>query len=323
MQSNDEPSEKKEMEKALLNILEDYSAEKQYEQNNQIALWNILEDFENQTWSLENVERAMLNILDDYVDEKRKTEKLDVNLILANKELDQFTYMTAHDLKEPLRTITNFTTLLNRKYCGKWDQEAGEYVQLILSATSKMIHLIDDLLLLSRTGRGMSIQSVDCNVVLQEAISNLDASIKASDAKITSAVLPVLMGNQTELRQLFMNLISNAIKFHKKDMRPEIEITVKDTPVEYIFTVKDHGLGIAKDFVDKLFVSFQRYYSDSEYFGSGIGLAICKKIVALNKGKIWVETKEGEGSAFNFSISKQIEVVGYTERDSKFGFGTA
>jgi light-regulated signal transduction histidine kinase (bacteriophytochrome) len=158
----------------------------------------------------------------------------------------------------------------------------------------------------SRVGKNISFEPTDCNKILKEAIADLDSSIKESNAKITFAILPILKGNDIKLKQLFQNLISNAIKFRKKNTTPEIEITVEEKDKEYLFAIKDNGIGIEEQYFKKLFIIFQRLNNATEYPGTGIGLATCKKIVDLHHGKIWIESKLGAGSTFYFTISKEI-----------------
>lgn len=228
-------------------------------------------------------------------------------LAFSNKELEQFVYIASHDLQEPLRTISNFVGLIEKKYSGTTDKDAMQYLGFIVDAAGRMKNLIKDLLDLARIGTNVTFTMIDCNEVFKEVMANMAASIKESNAKITVATLPVLKGNTSELKQVFQNLISNAIKFHKKNVIPEINITVEDKNTEYLFAVQDNGIGIEEQSINKLFVIFQRLNTATEYQGTGIGLATCQKIVALHHGKIWVESKFGEGSTFYFTLPKEIE----------------
>jgi signal transduction histidine kinase len=239
----------------------------------------------------------------------KRTEELAVlnkDLISANHELEQFAYAASHDLQEPLRTISNFTKELQKKNSEKKDEESELYIKYIVSSSAKMQNLIKDLLDFSRVGKNISFTMVDCNEILKEVIMEIDAAIKEAKAEIVFEKLPVLTGNATELKRLFQNLISNAIKFQKKGTTPVIKITVEETESEYVFAVEDNGIGIDEKYIGKLFVVFQRLNNASEYPGTGIGLAICKKIVMLHGGEIWVKSKPGEGSTFYFSITKEI-----------------
>lgn len=232
---------------------------------------------------------------------KQKSEEL----IRSNQELEQFAYVASHDLQEPLRTISNFVGMLEKTQHGKIDNDANNYLNFIISATSRMQNLIKDLLDYSRVGKSITFSIVDCNSILKDVLAGMDASIKESNAIITSDILPKVKGNDIQLKQLFQNLISNSIKFRKKDSVPEIKITVEEKPTEYFFAVKDNGIGIDEKHINKLFVLFQRLHPETEYPGTGIGLATSKKIVLLHGGKIWVESKLGEGSVFYFTLPKE------------------
>ncbi|OFY85891.1 MAG: hypothetical protein A3F72_08135 [Bacteroidetes bacterium RIFCSPLOWO2_12_FULL_35_15] len=232
---------------------------------------------------------------------KQKSEEL----VHINNELEQFVYMASHDLQEPLRTISSFVELIDEQYSEKLDNDANQYLQFIVTATSKMQNLIKDLLDYSKVARNITFAIVDCNNILKEVIAEMGASIKESNAKITYAILPILKGNDIKLKQLFQNLLSNAIKFRKKNTTPEIKITVEEKDNEYLFCIKDNGIGIDEQYFEKLFIIFQRLNNASDYPGTGIGLATCKKIVALHNGKIWLKSKLGEGSTFYFTISKE------------------
>lgn len=237
----------------------------------------------------------------------RMLHKKSGELVDSNKELEQFAYVASHDLQEPLRTISNFVELLEEKYAGRIDEDADQYLKFIMTATAKMQNLIRDLLELSRIGRNITFSPIDCNKVLESVTTEMQLSIKESNAKIASETLPVVMGNEIELKQLFQNILSNAIKFRKKESGLKIEITVEDKNTEYLFAVKDNGIGIEEQYKEKIFVIFQRLNSATEYPGTGIGLATCRKIVALLNGKIWVESKLGEGSTFYFTIPKKMK----------------
>lgn len=248
--------------------------------------------------------QAVVRDVTERIKIEKEIEKKSEELAASNLELEQFAYVASHDLQEPLRTIANFVGLLDKKYSGKTDQDAQQYFTFVTNATSKMQNLIKDLLEYSRVGRNMKFDQVNCNDVLTGVIAGIDVSIKESNAKITFSKLPVLKGNEIELGRLFQNLINNAIKFRKKNSTPEISITVQEKEKEYLFAIKDNGIGIDEKHINKLFIIFQRLHTDAEYPGTGIGLATCKKIVALHGGKIWVESKLAEGSTFYFTLPK-------------------
>lgn len=219
----------------------------------------------------------------------------------ANRELEQFAYIAAHDLQEPLRTIINFVGLLTDKY-KMTDEDARLYVRFILSATRRMQDLIKDVLDFSRTGRNTVCKQVDMNVILGEVLKNMDQVIREKNAIVTCKEMPVVEGYEEELKRLFQNLISNAIKFQNPGTVPEVIILVQKKAKEYVFSVKDNGIGIDQKHLKKLFVIFQRLHNSAEYPGTGIGLATCRKIVALHGGEIWVKSTPGKGSIFYFSI---------------------
>jgi PAS domain S-box-containing protein len=233
---------------------------------------------------------------------KQKSEEL----MHANKELEQFVYVASHDLQEPLRTISNFAGLFEQDYSDKLDEDTNQYLSFIVKAAARMQNLIKDLLDFSRIGRKITFVNVDCNKILLEIIAEMGSSITESSAKINYSNLPILKGNETELKQLFQNLISNAIKFRKKDVSPVIDISSQEKETEYLFAIKDNGIGFEEEYKDKIFIIFQRLHNAEEYPGTGIGLATCKKIVTQHNGRIWVESKLGEGSTFYFTISKKL-----------------
>jgi len=236
---------------------------------------------------------------------ENKLEQVIENLQNANKELEQFTKVASHDLQEPLRTISSFVKLLERKCSGRLDEETKAYMGFIVSAATRMRHLIDDLLEFARVGQDLSMEDVDCNEILEEVLTDLSLSIRENKIKITTSILPKVIGKRIRLKRLFQNLIMNSIKFRRTDVQTEIEVFVEEKETEYIFTVKDNGIGIESQYLPKLFTIFQRLHPSDEFPGTGIGLAICKKIVFLHHGTIWVESQIGEGSAFHFSIPKK------------------
>jgi PAS domain S-box-containing protein len=245
--------------------------------------------------------RDMNTILELKVNER--TEELKK----TNNELEQFAFVASHDLREPLRTISNFVGLFQKQYKGKLDKNADEYLRFISDSTGRMETLITDLLDYSRIGKtDLDKTKLDCNILLKEVLNDLSKSINESNAEIHSEQLPMLMGYPTEIKSVFQNLLSNAIKFQKKDAHPIVHITVKDNASEWLFGVKDNGIGIDKTYFNKLFVLFQRLHSKEEYPGTGIGLVQCKKIIELQGGKIWVESELGKGSIFYFTIPKTL-----------------
>ncbi|MEO6454345.1 MAG: PAS domain S-box protein, partial [Ginsengibacter sp.] len=219
-----------------------------------------------------------------------------------NKELEQFAYVASHDLQEPLRTTISFVELFKKQYYGKLDSKGNKYLDYIAEASDRMRVLIKDLLDFSRIGHNKDAEEVDCNLILQNVITDLDKAIKDSNAEIKSDYLPVISGYATELKQLFQNLIFNSIKFRKQNTAPRIEITAEKKNDYWQFAFTDNGIGISQEHYERIFIIFQRLHTRSEYKGSGIGLSHCKKIVELHHGKIWVNSIRNEGSTFYFTI---------------------
>lgn len=224
------------------------------------------------------------------------------DLQLKNQELEQFVYIASHDLQEPLLTVSNFIELLQVEYGHLHDEDANMYMSFIGQAAERMRSLIKDLLDYSRIGKAKQTESVNVNLLLQAVKSDLDNLIKASGAQIIYHELPTVKAYRTELSQLFQNLLTNAIKFAKKDVAPVINITASAHNNGWVFTVKDNGIGIDNQFKEKIFLIFQRLHNRDDYPGNGIGLANCKKIVTMHNGEITVESEPGEGSAFKFTL---------------------
>lgn len=225
-------------------------------------------------------------------------------LEIKNKDLEQFAYVASHDLQEPLRTVVGFAKLLERNYGKELDKNANEYLQFISQAALRMSELIKGLLAYSRIGVNRELGWVDCQAILQHSLEDLQAQIEKSGAIIKVKKLPQLKGYSIELRVLFQNLISNAIKFRKEGIVPKIRIAAKEDKDSWTFSVKDNGIGIETEHKEKIFAIFQRLHGRSEYEGTGIGLAHCQKIVDLHGGKIWSESEYGKGSTFYFTIPK-------------------
>lgn len=219
-----------------------------------------------------------------------------------NLELEQFAYVASHDLQEPLRTTSSFVQLLQKQYQGKLDEKADTYLRFIVNSSDRMKIFIKDLLDYSRIGSKHEIEQVDCNEVLNDVEADIYKAISDAHATINNTGLPFVPGYKTDLKQLFQNLLLNAIKFKKPGVAPEINISATEVEGFWQFAVSDNGIGIQQKHFDRIFVIFQRLHTRSEYDGSGIGLSHCKKIVELHNGKIWVESIDGEGSTFYFSI---------------------
>jgi light-regulated signal transduction histidine kinase (bacteriophytochrome) len=247
---------------------------------------------------LANIELAFQNDLK----EKRAAE-----LMNANKELEQFSYIASHDLQEPLRTVSNYMKVFEEDYFDKLDDNAQKYLRAVNEATKRMSILIKALLDFSRLGRNSKVTFVDSKKLIDDVIADLETVISISGTTIHIADMPKLNVYETELSQVFQNLISNAIKFQKKEIHPIIHIHAKRIKNVWQFSVNDNGIGIAESHFERIFNIFQRLHnSEKEYQGNGIGLANCKKIIQLHQGKIWVESKIGQGSTFLFTIPNDL-----------------
>jgi PAS domain S-box-containing protein len=223
----------------------------------------------------------------------------------SNSELEQFAYVASHDLQEPLRMVASYVQLLERRYKGKLDTDADEFIGYAVDGANRMRGLIDDLLTYSRVSRlGKPFAPVDVESTLDIALLNLQASIADNGAVVTHDKLPTVVADGGQLVQLFQNLIGNAIKFHGKEP-PRVHVSARVEQTEYLFSIKDNGIGIAPEYFDRLFKIFQRLHTREEYSGSGIGLAICKRIVERHGGRIWIESEVGKGSTMYFTLSKR------------------
>ena len=249
----------------------------------------------------------MIGKVEDITERKLAEEKLVStlqNLELSNKDLEQFAYVANHDLQEPLRMISSFTQLLERKYKDKLDQDANEYIRFAVDGAIRMQKLLNDLLEFSRIKKSQAEQyePVDASALLGQAVANLKQLLTENTALVTNDDLPVINADEAQMIRLFQNLIENAVKFHKKTELPQIHISCTKQNNMYRFSVADNGIGIEKQYHDKVFVVFQRLHSVKDYPGTGIGLSICKRIVERHGGTIWFESEVGEGTTFYFTI---------------------
>ncbi|REG83462.1 PAS domain-containing protein [Algoriphagus antarcticus] len=234
---------------------------------------------------------------------EKKLNQFNVELLRKNKEIEQFAYAASHDLQEPLRSISNFSKLLAEKLETYPDKEVNEYMSLVSGGANRMSNLIFDLLEYSRIGKDMSKSATDCDKLVHEILIDLTAIIKESGAVIHVEKLPVIICH--DLKSVFQNLILNAIKFKKLGHSPVVIISATDIGKEFLFTIEDNGIGIEKEYYDRIFIIFQRLHLRTAYAGTGIGLSLSKKIIELHGGKIWVESEFGNGSTFYFTIPKE------------------
>lgn len=227
----------------------------------------------------------------------------------SNKELQQFAYVASHDLQSPLKTIENYLGLLDTRYGEGMNDDARKLVGVSTAAAQRMRQLIKDLLDFSRVGSTNEFVPVDLSKLVSEIREDMHEEIAANGVQLEVDTLPVLNGHHTDLKQLFQNLISNGIKYRRKDSTPRILVQAKEQPDYFLFSVKDNGIGISAQYYDRIFEIFQRLHGRGEYPGTGIGLATCKKVVDIYGGKIWVESVVNEGSTFYFIIPKVIKTV--------------
>jgi PAS domain S-box-containing protein len=246
-----------------------------------------------------------LSMLTDITECKTAEENLKLKLeelAISNAELEQFAYVSSHDLQEPLRMITSYLQLLQRKYQGNLDDKVDKYIHFAVDGASRMQNLINDLLELSRVStRSREPESTNCKFILNQVLSNLKLMIRDNKATISHDTLPEVIADSTQLGQVFQNLILNGIKFRHEET-PKIHISAVKKETEWIFSVQDNGIGIDPRYSEKIFEIFKRLHTREAYSGTGIGLAICKRIVEGHGGRIWVESELGKGSTFYFTL---------------------
>lgn len=248
--------------------------------------------------------KGFLLLVEDITQRKLAEEKLKSTvdeLDRSNKELERFAYVASHDLQEPLRMVASYTQLLANRYKGKLDSEADVFINYAVDGANRMKKLISDLLAYSRLSKKMEMKETDLNVLIENVRNVLALAIKESGALIIADPLPPVKGDETQLFQLFQNLLANAIKF-RNSKSPEITIKAKRDKNEWIISVSDNGIGIDPAYYNKIFIVFQRLHAGNKYQGTGIGLAICKRIVENHGGRIWVESDSNKGSRFYFTL---------------------
>jgi PAS domain S-box-containing protein len=255
--------------------------------------------------SVYSMEREYFAAVFDNITERKRAEeelkKRTEELARSNAELEQFVYIASHYLQEPLRTVSNFSQLLAKRYKGELDMKADQFIGFIVDGATRMQEMIDDLLAYSRvSARTKQFESTNCETVFDQALANVKMAIEESGALVTHDPLPTLIADASQMVQLFQNLFSNAIKFRKE--KPRIIVSAVQKGNEWLFSVQDNGIGIAPEFMEHIFKMFEREHASAEYPGTGVGLAICKKIVELHGGRIWVESEQGKGSTFYFTI---------------------
>ena len=236
---------------------------------------------------------------------KERTEELlksNIELKRSNEELERFAYVSSHDLQEPLRMVTLYSQLLERRYKNRLDDDADDFIEYIVENAKRMKQLIDDLLEYSRvSSQTKQYENVNIEKILDNVLKNLSISIIENNVRVTYESLPNILADKNQMLQVFQNLITNAIKF-RGDKSPEVNISAYKNQNEWIFSVSDNGIGIKPEHQKQIFAVFKRLHTKEEYPGSGIGLSITQKIIKQHGGQIWVESESGKGSIFYFSI---------------------
>ena len=237
---------------------------------------------------------------------EKELERYMKELERANRDLEDYTSTVSHDLKAPLRTLQAFSTLLLEDHANKLDEAGRGYIQMLKDASERMNSLIDNLLTLSRVGRKFTeIETVDLNELLEGIKADLMMRIeeRGGEVIVKDKQLPTISAQWVWMKELLMNLIDNGLKFNKSEV-PKVEVSYEERDKDYLFKVRDNGIGIEEKYLNRIFNLSEKLYSSSEYEGTGVGLTICKKIVEQLGGSIWVESKPGEGSTFSFNIPK-------------------
>jgi signal transduction histidine kinase len=267
---------------------------------------DLAENFNNMTKNLLTV-MANRNDLENEV-KKRKLAENELNQTLlnlerSNKELEQFAYVASHDLQEPLRMVSSYTQLLAKRYKDKLDKDADDFINFAVEGAVRMQGLINSLFEYSRvTTKGAPFTKIECNKLLNDILKYMENIIKENKAEIIFTDLPTIFGDEIQIFRIFQNLIQNAVKFKNDDDIPRIYISAKKENDNYIFSIKDNGIGIDKEYFDMIFVIFKRLHSRDKYQGSGMGLSITKRIIERHGGTIWLESEPGIGTVFYFTI---------------------
>lgn len=299
----------------LQNQLKEQNVLLQEEINNRLEVEQIIHEknqiLQQEISSRRAVEKAIQEqnlLLQKEICNRQRVEsallKSNQELARSNAELEQFAYVASHDLQAPLATIASYAQLLEKRYKDQLDSQANKFIGNIVQGCTRMQTLIDDLLEYSRVGRSQKpFKPSNCNQVVEQALANLQAVIRDTQAVVSYGELPVVTGDISQLVQLFQNLVGNAIKY-RQDAPPAVCISACKQQDSWLFSVSDNGIGIAPQHQERIFQIFQRLHTQKEYSGTGIGLAICQKIVEHHGGRIWVESESGQGSTFYFTINE-------------------
>ncbi len=299
------PMEPEDMQRATMNILEDFDEEREKLQMLQRATMNLLEDVESEREKSDDMQRALLNILEDIEIERAKTEGAKSSLEAANKELESFSYSASHDLQAPLRAISGFSQAVLEDYAPKLDDHGKRYLRLIQENAQRMGQLIDDLLAFSRLGRQqMNEESIDMGALGTSVFDELVALEPDHNIQFLVLDVPSTKGDSNMIRQVLANLIANSIKFTRKKDMAIIELGYLSDLNEGAYFVRDNGAGFDMKYADKLFGVFQRLHSATEFEGTGVGLALIQRIITRHGGKVWAEGEPGQGATFYFTLPR-------------------
>jgi PAS domain S-box-containing protein len=280
--------ELKAQRRAALNLAEDANEARRRAELNEKALAEANEELVREIAQRRQAEEALRGIA--------------AELARSNAELELFASVASHDLQEPLRMVSSYLELLAQRYQGQLDGKADRWIGFAVEGAVRMKRLINDLLEFSRVGtRGKPLEPTDCGPIFAAAVANLQHVIRETDALVTSGPLPTVYADATQMTQLLQNLIGNAIKY-RSQKQPEVHVEARREGDDWLFSVRDNGIGIDPQFAERIFIIFQRLHTREEYSGTGIGLAICKKIVERHGGRIWVESQPGAGATFSFTI---------------------
>jgi PAS domain S-box-containing protein len=288
------------------NKVQDYDLEKRYLKKNGKTIWTKIWVSLIERKGKDIYKVSMIENIDNRKSSERKIEQKNKELTQINQVLEYFAYVASHDLQEPLRTIASFIQILDKRYSEQLDEDGKQFMGFVVDGAKRMQLLIRDLLEYSRVNRfNTEYEKVDLNDVFETVNRVLKQKIDSTDTVILAENLPEIQGNKIQLTQVFQNLVDNAIKFRGPN-KPEITITVEEQNTKWLISVKDNGIGISAEYYKRIFIIFQRLHTHEEYSGTGIGLALCKKIIERHGGEIWVDSQKDNGTQFSFTIKKNL-----------------
>lgn len=288
-------------------VYRDVTERKEAEEELKRYRLHLEELVEQRTADLKQANESLAAEIEEHKRAQRRLQAATKDLERSNRDLEQFAYVASHDLQEPLRMVSSYVQLLAKRYQGRLDADADEFIEFAVDGARRMRQLINDLLAYSRVGtRGKPLERAELDAALDEALLNVQVAIQESGAAVTRDPLPAVRGDASQLVQLFQNLVANAVKFRGEEP-PRIHVSAAEEDGEWVVSVRDNGIGIEPRDAERVFDIFQRLHGRDEYPGTGVGLAVCKRIVERHGGRIWVDSAPGKGSTFCFSLPKQGE----------------